>query len=173
MEQCPFKNNVYECKCNTCHLSLTHHKDVAYYPKAGWLRMGRRLFRLRWVGAHGQHFWDCLVRLSPAIGMVNTTKEFKACYVSFTTVLIQDTSRKAAWGGVDFLHIGIWPWMGVDGIVSPIVLVWRIQRAVRRFLKRRFEERALAWMMGSLTRLCGTAGMADIPEDISRRILAA
>lgn len=173
--RCPFKHDVTRCMCFVRQMEIAHHGNVTYYPHAGWLRVGRRLFRLKYIGRHGQHFWDWLVRLPAVTGVVKTRKLPNACFISCNTTQIQDFNELTLWGGVDFLTFSGCPWLSIsnlgDNLRSPIVLIWRIQRAIRRFLKRRFEERALAWMMGSHARLCGTAGMTDIPEDISRMIL--
>ncbi len=177
MDRCPFRHDVVRCQCDSHNLKAVHHGELAYYPQAGWLRVGRRLFRLRWIGRHGQHFWDCLVRLLAVVGVVKTRGSCNTCYISCVIPRELDPNEREIWAGVDFLSFSGWPWLGTDHggmFLSPIVLIWRIQRAVRQFLKRNFEKRALAWMMGSHARLsCGTAGTADIPADISRMILSA
>ena len=49
---------------------------------------------------------------------------------------------------------------------TPIVHVWRMQRAVRRWLRRKWEERALAVMMVSHVRLGALSDLALLPSDV-------
>jgi hypothetical protein len=52
--------------------------------------------------------------------------------------------------------------------VTPIVHLWRIQRAVRNFLARRYQARTLALMMGLHERLGDLSLISTLPEDVLR-----
>ena len=63
------------------------------------------------------------------------------------------------------------PMLSTVGEITPIVHVWRIQRAARRYIRRRLEERALAVAMSAHQRLGADSGLlAEIPCDIFRLI---
>ena len=64
------------------------------------------------------------------------------------------------------------PMLSTVGEITPIVHVCRIQRAARRYIRRRVEERALAVAMSAHPRLGANSGLlADIPCDIFRLIV--
>ena len=44
--------------------------------------------------------------------------------------------------------------------------VWRVQRAIRCYLRKRFEQRALAMVMGLHTRLGQECAFACLPADL-------
>ena len=55
---------------------------------------------------------------------------------------------------------------GTESMANYTVHLWRLQRAVRAFLRRRMEQRALAVAMGVHARLGRSSAMADLPADV-------
>jgi hypothetical protein len=51
--------------------------------------------------------------------------------------------------------------------IYPVIHVWRIQRVVRLFLRKKYEQRALALAMGQHARLGGElCAYACLPADL-------
>ena len=157
MDGCP---TVYfgDCQCSNVGVVMAHIGDASLYAQCGFFRKGRRLFCVQKTPAWlGRHFWATLLR--------SDVDNFGPClHVTMSTMYLlfmryrppaPEPSRCWAFPIPAFLHG-----------VTPIVHVWRIQRAVRQWLRRKWEERALAVMMVSHVRLGALSGLALLPSDV-------
>ena len=151
-------NADWACRCNAHGMDMVHAGELSYYPKAGMLRKGRMLYCVRVrILDFGWCFWRDLVMMPPTV-------------VSFRDVQSDPNRHRYTWT-LHFLRH--YPFDGLSLHVdftfkgkTPVVHIWRIQRAMRRFLRRRFEQRSLAVLMGSHERLgCGCV-FADLSHDL-------
>jgi hypothetical protein len=135
---------------------MMHSETASVYPKAGCLRIGRSLYSIRGLyTAVGKHLWG---RLICNDAQPHTQRYFmnNQLYVGFNMgegmcrCLKMDTT--------------------IAG-VTPVVHVWRIQRAIRRTVQQRAEERALALSMGLHARLGSHSQMAELPADVAAAII--
>ena len=156
MDGCPA---VYfgDCQCSNVGVVMAHFGDASLYTQCGFFRKGRRLFCVQKTSALvGRHFWATLLRSD-----VDNFGADSECKMFFLFMRYRppapEPSRCWAFPIPAFLHG-----------VTPIVHVWRMQRAVRRWLRRKWEERALAVMMVSHVRLGALSGLALVPSDVIR-----
>jgi hypothetical protein len=129
---------------------------ISLYPKAGCLRVGRRLISIREV-AFGTHLWAAIVfnRVNAPRAIYTCPREGRRCIFL----------RVAGMGGLSVPIIS-------TAHDSPIAAVRQIQRAARAFLRRRFEARALALAMALHPRLGARSGfIADVPVDLFAMML--
>ena len=132
---------------------MMHNGGVSFYPKAGMFRHGRMFCSAR-HRRYDDSFWREFVVLSPKI----TTQ-----YMAYLDGEVYRLLKIVHVPGLK-AFISITPDICT---ITPVVHVWRIQRAIRRFLKRRFEQRALALCMCYHARLGSGAGtMTCLPPDI-------
>ena len=138
---------------------MIHGDGVSYYPKSGMIRLGRMLFEFRRYKV-SDRYWREFIEMSPTITCVCGRQDslpfmghdvfWKTCKISYIS------------GTTGTLHV-----RPSSRTAIPVTLIWRAQRAVKRFLKRRFEQRALALCMSHHTRLgSGACTMACLPPDI-------
>ena len=154
MSRCAF-DNVLHCICR--QNDKMHGPDASYYPKLGFFRFGRRIYNVASC-RFGGHFWHAVV---------NTPAHFSGVTVAVDRVLVlyhllidfeAGDGRGVAYSRIPPVLRG----------VTPIVHLWRIQRAVRRFLARRFQARSLALMMALHDRLGALSLIGTLPEDVIR-----
>lgn len=156
---CP-KLDIGECRCQKGKYFM-HSDDSAFYPKAGLFRKGRILYKVRMSLHMGGHFWHWLVHRP--LGIVSVTVLPNRTYQNYTFVIMlapHTHSYRSILMNADTRICG----------VSMIVLVWRIQRAMRQFLRRRLEGKFLAVAMVSHARLGAGSLWADTPGDVWAKI---
>ena len=142
-------------------IMMTHVGNTSHYPKAGMFREGRRMYSVV-PRTLPDSYWHLYVE--------------RGARVLFT-------GKEEIWGGGD----SIWTVIGTsysDGwscemVVRPTlrgiylaIHVWRIQRAMRRFLHQKFEQRALALTMGLHARLGQKCAFACLPADLLSMVMA-
>ena len=161
MDGCPMEY-FGDCQCSNVGVVMAHFGDASQYPQCGFFRKGRRLFCVQktpaWV--RGRHFWATLLR--------SDVDNFGPCFhvIMPNVYLLFMTYRPPA---PEPSHGWSFPVTAFLNGGTPIVHVWRIQRAVRQWLRRKWEERALAVMMVSHARLGALSGLALVPSDVIHR----
>jgi hypothetical protein len=141
--------------------------DASYYPRACFLRIGRRLFNVRMIdNISGQHFWEAVVHapsfptMSRSLYTGGLTREYHLCLA--VTSGITPTTPYGVRSGLSTTIDRFVP----DFPASLTVYVWRIQRAMRAFLRRRRVARAVAVAMGWHERLGSVALLAGLPTEL-------
>ena len=148
---CPTTDHTF-CRCITDR--MIHHNNSSYYPKAGFFRDGRTLFDVR-------VYAFTLVHLPPGFSLSKYTYATEKMYYLTLRFEGQGSGRSGAMLMASPTFRG----------VSPVVHIWRIQKAVREYLRRKnFEQRALAVMMGVHIRLGISCPFAALPVDVVRVI---
>jgi hypothetical protein len=147
-----------DCQCSNVGVGIAHFGDASYYPQSGFFRNGRRLFCVQnALKSVGRHFWAMLLRSD----IDNFGRESKYnMYLLFMRYRPPAPEPSHGWA---------FPITAFLNGATPIVHLWRIQRAVRRWLTRRWEGRSLALMMSSDLRLGGASGLALLPPDLVRQ----
>ena len=151
MNHCPV-SEFGLCLCDD-DLNLKNGENASFYPRSGCFRVGRLLYNARevWMGTH---FWDHFIR-NPGISKIVFThtqgKKFNAWL------------RLTAESGLSGFEVFIDPTIGG---IFPVIYVWRIQRQIRRFLRRSLEQRILAVMMSSHPLLGCQSCLANVPLDV-------
>jgi hypothetical protein len=157
MQAC-LSDSPLHCRCDIKKVPMADGAVATYYPRAGCLRIQRKLYNIRsFCDCFGKHFWEMLVS-----------------HRGNGTIF-----RVVPWPkhGVIYLSISVWaqneragmmvPMLATVGEIAPIVSVWRIQRAARCYIRRRFEARALAVAMATHSRLGRDSGLlAAFPCDV-------
>jgi hypothetical protein len=154
MDGCP---TAYfgDCQCSNAGVVMAHFGDASHYPRSGFFRKGRRLFCVQKTPALvGRHFWATLLRSD-----VDNFGTVSNMYLLFMRYRPPAPEPSHGWA---------FPITAFLNGATPIVHVWRIQRAVRQWLRRKWEERALAVMMMSHVRLGALSGLALVPSDVIR-----
>ena len=151
------------CRCNIKKPAMTDGEGTTYYPKAGCLRFHRKLYNVRsFCDCFGQHFWEMLVSRR-GDGTQITMLPWPRHHITYLAINVRVHHETAGM---------MVPMLSTVGEITPIVHVWRIQRAARRYIRRRVEERALAAAMAAHPRLGANSGLlAEIPCDIFRLIV--
>jgi hypothetical protein len=161
------------CRCDIKKSLMIGCAETTYYPKAGCLRIQRRLYNIRsFCGCFGKHFWEMLVlnggngrnggNGGNGLNRNNGTRisvfpfpRHETIYLSVNVRIQNETTGMMV------------PMMSTVGGIMLIVHVWRIQMAARRYIRRRFEARALAAAMAGHPRLGANSGLlAEIPSDV-------
>jgi len=128
---------------------MIHTGNTSYYPKAGMFRQGGRLYRVRHLGLSDAMWYEMMAR-SPEL------------------LYIENRGGDAVW--ITLLRYYYGPdWIGYVQLqnIYPAIHVWRVQRAVRLFLRKQYEQRALALAMGQHARLGGElCAYACLPADL-------
>ena len=154
---CPATDHTF-CRCIIDR--MIHHNNSSYYPKAGFFRDGRTLYDVR-VYVLGWHFWHTLVHLPPGFSLSKYTYATEKMYYLTLRFEGQGNARSGVMLMANPTLRG----------VSPVVHIWRIQKAVREYLRRKkFEQRALAVMMGVHIRMGILCPFAGLPVDVVRVI---
>jgi hypothetical protein len=139
---------------------MIHGTDASFYPKAGCFRLGSSLYPAReYFQTFGQHMWESFIHNPAGVSqryLYNSSSRFKYRGLSFYML---------AGTGVSFYFLST-----MNGLMSS-VHIRRIQRAMRLFLQRKYEQRALATMMGLHGRLGDTSCLSGLPEDVLAKIL--
>ena len=142
------------CCCNLNPSEIIHGADASFYPKAGCFRMGKILYSARSVyGWFGRHMWEIIIN--------NPGDVRQICVYRYHHLI-----NVRVGSGISFYFMPT-----INGLL-PSVHIRRIQRAMRMFLQRKFEQRALAMTMGLHGRLGVTSWLSGLPEDIVAKILA-
>ena len=160
---CP-RIDIGACRC-TRGLSLIKSDNSAFYPKAGLFHVGRFLFKVRMCLHMGAHYWHWLVHKPPGVRSVVLLPN--RLYQNYTIVMILDPDLHSISGTFRSLM------MNADtriGGVSTSVLVWRIQRAIRQFLRRKMERKLLTLAMVSHARLGIGSPWINLPTDLWAKI---
>ena len=121
---------------------MIHTGNVTYYPKAGLMRHGKTLYDWRHM-LLSNWFWREFIDSKPNV--VHTKLQVDSLLRDCFFIIIKISARPAtpATVYVSPLFRG----------VLPVIYVWRIQRAMRRFLTSRREQQGLALAMGLHARL--------------------
>jgi hypothetical protein len=136
---------------------MMHNGDVSLYPKAGLFRLGRTLYNVRNVSISDSQWYGFLLG-GPKI--VWTMPSWSVVPVDGDCVWIL-LRVYFAQNEPGIIHLR----PTIKG-VFPAIHVWRIQRVIRRFLRRCFERRALAMVMGLHERLGQECVFASLSEDL-------
>ena len=156
--KCP-KSDVTLCRCRANPFELMHSADASYYPKAGCFRVNNILFNARHMdGRVGKHLWEVFIH-NPIGFSKRYVYSWPGHRVYYASLCIIDGTG---------VSIPIEP--TISGI-APSVHIRRIQRAMRCFLRRGFEERALALMMGLHRRLGAGGCLSEMPADVLCKVL--
>ena len=131
--------------------------------------MGRTLFNARDLGYQGYHFWEHLIKKVDLASSIERysgihTHHYHGYLASFSVPNQFENGSGLGWLCV-IMHL-----KATMCHVSPAVHVWRIQRMVRRFLQRRYEERVTAMLMGSNARLGKNSCLDGLPSEIFQSI---
>ena len=157
---CPAEN-VLACRCPKNVNASVHSADASYYPRACLFRMGRRLFHVRMFDKGlGRHFWEMVVHNSPGL-CSRTLYPDRLYHVQSLCFKLNAPVRGGAAVPMQWNIAG----------VSLVVHMWRIQRAVRAHLRRRWEKRALAVAMAAHHRLGQDSLLAAYPTELLRALL--
>ena len=157
---CP-KDDVTLCRCSLNMSEMIHGIDATFYPKAGCFRLGKSLYSARvYFETFGRHMWEIFIHNPAGVSqryLYRSSRRFNYHGVAF--YMIGGT-------GVGFYFLST-----INGLM-PSVHIRRIQRAMRMFLQRKYEQRALAMMMGLYERLGDNSRVSGLPEVIVAKILA-
>ena len=159
MMDCPAED-IGLCRCKQ-DLKIFHSKDASYYPKAGFFRIGRKLYNGRRVGA-GRHFWE---------GFISNHAWVIKAFVRFC-----GEHQFCLYAAIQNREVVMDVIMTVNAMINrlpPVMHVWRIQRQMRRFLqcKAEIEQRRLTALMALHPRLGCQSRVACLPEDVLLLIL--
>jgi hypothetical protein len=152
MELCP-DEWFGVCQCSTEGMEMLHLGEASYYPSLGFYRCGRRLFCIHSFCRAGRHFW-------PKVLQALTDLEVETLLPDGTQHMFFLNMRTHG------MQFPLRP--ALRGIV-PIIFLWRIQRAVRKWLDHRREVRSLTLMMVSHARLGEESELALLPVDLIRQ----
>jgi hypothetical protein len=145
------------CRCKRKDLIVKAHG--AYYPCMGMFKEGRRFLNIKSNG-FCWHFWNSMVTIPD-------------CFSSRSLVLIRETRayvlclqvQHAAGVVYGISAVAESTFMGV----RPNIHVWRVQRAVRRFIMR-LNERRQAIAMALHSRLGMKSILSSLPDDLVKRL---
>ena len=156
---CPCNPNILNCSCDhDIEQKMILSKDASFYPKAGCFRFGNVLYNAReFYQSLGGHLLELLIHNPTEIS--NRTVH---TYAAFQQYALRINLHATGGSLVFFMN----PCLRSNNLM-PLACVRRIQKAMRRFLYRRFEWRAQAVMMVTHWRLgMGSLMGQMIPEDI-------
>jgi hypothetical protein len=153
--QCPAED-ITQCRCTIDPYKIVHGTDATFYPKAMCFRVGRNLYTIRlFCNYITSHMAEAMIKKQ------NCTRE----------IFIRDCTHFTN------IRTGL-PYPMMAGVCFPSrrassVYIWRIQRAMRRFLTltRKWEGRALAVMMALHSRLGGQSCLNHLPDDVLQAIV--
>ena len=151
--------DVTLCRCTDRGMGMLHSVDASLYPTAGLFRVGRTLYNGREFSTFGRHTWE--VFISNAAGV---SRRYVYCWTHYH--LYGAFLQLQGGLGVSFAFTPT-----VNDML-PSVSVRRIHGVMRRFLRRKWEGRALAVMMGLHGRLGSGSCVAEVPADMLCKILA-
>jgi len=152
LPSCPAFDVIF-CRCG--NNALMHTEYSTFYPQSGLYRIEYMLFNVRHLSSSlGKHFWEMMIfnvdwMCERTISRSVSKHQY---YLTFNT---RDSTSMTV------------PLPCHINGVSYTGHVRRIQRWVRRFIRRR---RVLAVMMGSHTRLGMESCLADVPADVLSEI---
>ena len=156
---CPV-DDVTLCRCNLNASEMIHGADASLYPKAGCFRVGKILYSAReFYNVFGRHMWEMFIHNPAGVSQRRVYLLGRFGLYSVKFILISGTG------------ISLFCTSTIHGLL-PSVHIRRIQRAIRAFLRLKFEQRALAMAMGLHERLGERAGVSGLPVDIVAKILA-
>ena len=138
---------------------MIHVGDISLYTKAGLLRHRQSLYNWR-IWGKPDEFWRERISDDPA---VHTDVYVDYCEGGFVVNMLIicpiHSDSKMLVSGL------MYKW------VFPAMFVWRIQRVMREFLRRKLEKRALAVAMCWHARLGSGSLMACLDTDVMRQVL--
>ena len=147
------------CGCKTrAEMGMVHIKDFSFYPKSKLVKQGRNLYYVT-SDFIGCHIWQTMVNQQSPI-LVHRTSDDHMCTVFFAYVL--GNINLSYFGKSIDLRMYFNP---VGGVIFPVIYVWRIQQAMRRYLQRK-SECVLAVMMGCHERLGGGSVITVLPTEL-------
>lgn len=170
MDPCAYPLGLCQCREES---PMIHHGNASYYPKSGCFRMGRILFTARSIRM-GRHFWDLFIHLPPGTERrITPCPLYTAYHITLTTLTapVVTTETHPVRKGMAIMFEPHLPSPNLPiRRVMPMIFVWRIQRAIRSFLRRKWEERALAVMMALHPRLGLNSHLAGVPGEVLKCI---
>jgi hypothetical protein len=127
-----------ECRCKALRdgaiFGMYHTEAATYYPCLGMFREGRRLIPNVGCWWIGQHAWHTIVHLPESNGL--TSRVFEKNGITKTYEMKVKFHRVIDGQVESWIY-----WMKMNPIMKNgrfiMGYLWRIQRAVRRFLQRR------------------------------------
>jgi hypothetical protein len=139
---------------------MIHAGNTSYYPKAGMFREGRRMYS---VPTLPYSDWRLYVERGARVLVTRISGGPAETRDSMWTLV--RTSYSDGWPAIQHVRPTL------QGIF-PAIHVWRIQRVVRLFLRKQYEQRALALAMGLHARLGGQlCAYACLPADLLRHVI--
>lgn len=159
MRACP-QTDVVHCLCGQAE--MMHGNNASYYPSLGFFSTGRRLLHVASC-RFGGHFWHAVISTPSRFSNMTVASDKILRVYHLILDFDMDGGRGVAYSRIPHTLRA----------ATPIVHLWRIQRAVRRFLADRFQRRALALMMAFHARLGAGSLLAALPEDLIRFKLAS
>lgn len=160
-------NDISFCTCPP-HEHIIFSPDATFYPKSRLLRVGNQLFIMR-SEFIGRHAISTLVHaLNSSFSYMLVGGVYNRIYIGFqysmtrkiNGMVVNIPSRFTC--GLEYLHHG----------VVLTVHVRRVQRAIRSFLRRKWEERAVAVMMASHKRLGLGSALGSLHSDVLPSVCA-
>lgn len=156
MDHCAHPFGLCQCREES---PMIHHGNASFYPKSGCFRVGRILFTARSIRM-GRHFWDLFIHLPPG------TERHISPHPLHTAYQIRLIAGEDGMSIIFEPHLPS-PTLSIRRVM-PMIFVWRIQRAIRSFLRRRWE--ALAMMMALHPRLGLHSPLAGVPGEVLKCI---
>ena len=121
---------------------MIHAGDVTYYPKARLMRHGLTLYNWRHMRLSDWFWYEFMETKSKVVCVkLQVDPDHRDCFY----MVIKFSAKPGE-------HATVFCSPSFSG-VSPVIYVWRIQRAMRRFLTSRREQQGLALAMGLHARL--------------------
>ena len=140
---------------------MIHAGNTSYYPKAGMFREGRGMYSV-FPRTLPDSNWRLYVERGARV-LISRNEFIPVDGDSIWTIV--RTSYSDGWPTLQHVRPTL------RGIYLAIH-IWRIQRAMRRFLRWKFEQRALALAMGQHARLGGQlCAYACLPADLLRHVI--
>ena len=143
------------CLCPNSPTFMRSH-DATFYAKAGCFRIGRSLYSARSYGYTSRHFWQSFIHLPS--GHRRRISVMPRGFVLYFDISISELSV--------LKHVER-PF--INGVL-PMIHVWRVQRAIKRFLREKLARR-VAFMMSAHPRLGSSSTLACIPPELLHKIL--
>ena len=161
MQSC-HAEDVLSCRCSKDMDDIMHSADASYYPRAGCFRLGGRMFTARGYDAmFGRHLLETIVHAPRGFSTRGIFTDV-ANHEMFLSIKVGTANGVGSRVG---MFIPIYS-TRKNGTANFAVHIWRIQRAIRNHLRRKYEARALAVCMGWHERLGKHSCFADVPAEL-------
>ena len=151
--ECP-SLDVIACTCKKNAFDVMLGKDASFYPKSGLFRVEGVLLNARKLEKSvGKHLWHLIV-----YNPINVSKRLVQLWPARS--LYRLSLRTTTGTGITALLSPT-----VNGVFT-FIHIRRIQRAIRRYLQRNFETRAIPVAMALHPRLGAASCLSAVPVDL-------